>query len=62
MTTNHPNMNLPEGSGTMTGIQRAKSMKNIKVKIADMGGNGAGLAVVHPDVQMRHLDKAREYV
>jgi hypothetical protein len=61
LARDNPNLNLPDNGVPMSGIQRAKSMKHIRVRIADVDGNGAGLAVVDSDVQMRHLAKAKDY-
>jgi hypothetical protein len=66
LTRDNPNMHLPDGGSTMSGVERAKALRNIKVKIADIDGHRGvghiGLAVVHPDVKMGNLVKARQYV
>jgi hypothetical protein len=66
LTRDNPNMHLPEGGSTMTGVERARALKNVKVKLADLNGNRGvghiGLAVVHPDVKMGHIMKSRHYI
>jgi hypothetical protein len=66
MTRDNPHMNLPDGGSTMSGSERARALKNLKVKVADLnGGHGVGhigLAPVDLDVEMGRLQKKRHYM
>jgi len=36
LTRDNPNLSLPDGGTTLSGIERARLMKNVKIKIADV--------------------------
>jgi hypothetical protein len=66
MTRDNPHLNLPDGGSTMSGSERARALKNLRVKIADLNrGQGVGhigLAAADMDVEMGRLEKTRHYV
>lgn len=68
MTRDNPHMMLPQGGSTMSGPQRARALRNVKVKVADvsgMHGNGIGhigLVVVRPDIEMGRLERQKRYL
>jgi hypothetical protein len=67
LTRDNPHMRLPEGGSTLSGLDRTRALKDVKVKIADLNGNRAdvgriGLTVVHSDVEMGHLEKTKQYM
>jgi hypothetical protein len=66
MTRDNPHMKLPDGGSTMSGSERARALRNVRVKVADLnGGQGVGhigLAAVHLDLEMGRLEKKRHYI
>jgi hypothetical protein len=68
MTRDNPNMPLPAGGSTMSRVERARAMKNIRVKIGevqrrdDVGVGHIGLAMDHPEIQMGRLRRKGEYM
>jgi hypothetical protein len=66
MTRDNPHMHLPEGGSTMSGVERARALKHVKVRVGDLGNNGGighiGFAVVHPEIELGNLNKSRQYV
>jgi hypothetical protein len=66
MTRDNPHMRLPDGGSTMSGSERARALKNVRVKVADLnGGQGVGrigLAAEDLDVEMGRLEKKRHYM
>jgi hypothetical protein len=66
MTRDNPHMRLPDGGSTMSGSERARALKNVRVKVADLnGGQGVGhigLAATDVDVEMGRLEKKRHYM
>lgn len=70
LTRDNPHVNLPDSGSTLSGLERARMLKNVRVKIADVAGEDgvgrvglryAGLAA-DLNVQMAHLKKDRQYV
>jgi hypothetical protein len=63
MTRDNPHLNLPEGGTAMNGIDRAKALRNVKVKLADLRGNAEfgkiGLTVA--DAPSHELSRERQY-
>jgi hypothetical protein len=45
VSTMYTEMQLPQGSNTMSGVERARAMKGVRVKIADLGGEGSSTRV-----------------
>jgi hypothetical protein len=66
MTRDNPHMHLPDGGSTMSGVERAKALRNVKVMVADLnGGNGVGhigLVAKHPDVAAAKIEKGGRYI
>jgi hypothetical protein len=40
MSMDHPDIHMPQGASTMSGVERARAMKGVKVKIAALGADG----------------------
>jgi hypothetical protein len=69
MTRDNPQINLPEGGSTLSGLERARMLKKVKVKIADVSGDDGvgrvGLARLGSAESMtgvRDLEKGKRYV
>ena len=70
LTRDNPHLNLPEGGSTMSGLERARALKKVKVRIADVadenGVGKVGLRYAGPvddsSIQMAHLKRDRHYV
>jgi hypothetical protein len=68
MTRDNPNIPLPEGGSTMSGVERARAMKRVRVKIGEvrrpdgLGVGHIGLAMDHPEIQMDRLRRKGEYL
>jgi hypothetical protein len=66
MTRDNPLMMLPEGGSTMSGTERARALKDVKVRVAEVGtADGVGsikLAAVHPNIEMGNLEKRKRYL
>jgi hypothetical protein len=67
LTRDNPHMRLPEGGSTLSGLDRTRALKDVKVKIADLNGDRAdvghiGLTVVHADIEMGQLEKDKHYM
>jgi hypothetical protein len=66
MTRDNPHLPLPDGGTTMSGIDRARALKNVKVKITDLNTNASvgriGLTVADDGTKLSRLDKLRHYV
>lgn len=68
LTRDNPNLQLPEGGSTLSGIDRSRRMKHVKVKIGDVGTAAevgrVGLTCVddgNPFRSPRDLEKGRCY-
>ena len=65
MTRDNPHLLLPEGGSTLSGVERAKALRKLKVKITDLNEEGEvgriGLAAADAE---RHiaLSKTKQYV
>jgi hypothetical protein len=70
LTRDNPHLNLPEGGSGMSGLERARALKKVKVRIADVadenGVGKVGLRYAGPvddsGIQMAHLKRDRHYV
>jgi hypothetical protein len=67
LTRDNAHLHSPDGGSTMSGLERARALKHVKVRIADVGDeNGVGkvgLRYAGPDnIQMAHLTRDRHYV
>ena len=70
LTRDNPHLNLPEGGSGMSGLERARALKKVKVRIADVadenGVGKVGLRYAGPNddsnIQMAHLKRDRHYV
>jgi hypothetical protein len=66
MTRDNPHMHLPDGGSTMSGSERARALKHVRVKVADLNnGSGfghIGLASADHDVEMGRLEKKKQYM
>lgn len=69
LTRDNPHINLPEGGSTLSGLDRARMLKNVKVKIADVRGDDGigrvGLARLGSEESMtgvKDLEKVKRYV
>ena len=67
LTRDNPMINLPKGGSTLNGIDRARMLRGVKVKIADVGGNDAlgrvGLAMKNESSEnVAELRKGKAYV
>jgi hypothetical protein len=70
LTRDNPHLSLPEGGSTMSGLERARALKKVKVRIADVadenGVGKVGLRYAGPKddahIQMAHLKPDRHYV
>ncbi|KIW77566.1 hypothetical protein Z517_10012 [Fonsecaea pedrosoi CBS 271.37] len=65
LTRDNPHLNLPEGGSTLSGIERSRRMKMVKVKIADVGEDSSvgrvGLTQVDGFEEAKDLEKGRTY-
>ena len=65
LTRDNPHLRLPEGGSTLSGIERSRAMKVVKVKIADVSEDGrvgrVGLAQVDDWEDAKNLEKGRTY-
>ena len=69
LTRDNPHLSLPDGGSTMSGLERARLLRKVRVRLADVAdGSGVGkvgLSYAGPstaDVQMAHLKRDRNYV
>jgi hypothetical protein len=69
LTRDNPQINLPEGGSTLSGLERARMLKKVKVKIADVSGDDGvgrvGLARLGSTESMtgvKDLEKGKRYV
>jgi hypothetical protein len=69
LTRDNPQINLPEGGSTLSGLERARMLKKVKVKIADVGGSdGVGrvglarLGTMEGMAGVKDLEKGKRYV
>jgi hypothetical protein len=63
MTRDNPHLNLPEGGTAMSGIDRAKALRNVKVKIADLRGHAeiGKIGLTAADAPAHGLSRDRRY-
>lgn len=67
MTRDNPHIPVPKGGSTMSGTERARAMKNVRVKIGEVErGYGSpghiGLALEHPEIPLDRLRRKGEYM
>lgn len=70
LTRDNPHLNLPEGGSGMSGLERARALKKVKVRIADVADeNGVGKVGLRyagtgddGGLPMAHLRRERHYV
>jgi hypothetical protein len=67
MTRDNPHIPVPKGGSTMSGVERARAMKNVRVKIGELerqdGAPGhIGLALEHPEIPLDKLRRKGEYM
>jgi hypothetical protein len=66
MTRDNPHMNLPTGGSTMSGSERARALKNVRVKVAHVhqadGVGHIGLAAADSLAEMGRLEKKKHYM
>jgi hypothetical protein len=67
MTRDNPHIPVPVGGSTMSGTERARAMKHVRVKIGELekqdGAPGhIGLALEHPEIPMDRLRRKGEYL
>ena len=67
LTRDNPNIPLPDGGTTLSGLDRARLLKDVRVRIVDMSSSdGVGrVTMVHADaapVEVRDLEKGKNYV
>lgn len=67
MTRDNPHIPVPKGGSTMSGTERARAMKNVRVKIGEVErGDGSpghiGLALEHPEIPLDRLRRKGEYM
>jgi hypothetical protein len=67
LTRDNPMIDLPAGGSTLNGIDRARMLKGVKVKIADVGGNDGlgrvGLAMKNSSQEnVAELKKGKQYM
>lgn len=70
LTRDNPHLNLPDGGSTMSGMERARALKKVKIRIGDVadenGVGRVGLRHAGPEVEstaeMVHLKRDRQYV
>jgi len=64
LTRDNPNIRLPTEGSTLDGLDRARYLKGVKVKIGDLVGEstGAGKIGLAPADQIQHLQKGKIYV
>jgi hypothetical protein len=64
LTRDNPHLHLPEGGSTLSGTERSRAMKLVKVKIADVGDGKVGrvgLTQIDGDEEVRDLEKGKAY-
>jgi hypothetical protein len=66
LTRDNPNMRLPEGGTTLSGWERTRALKDVRVKIADLNHDGhvgrIGLTVEDRGEGGAHLNRAKNYL
>jgi hypothetical protein len=65
MTRDNPHLPVPDGGSTMSGVDRARALKDVKVKLTDLhtNSNVGRIALTVADEQRQvHLDKSKYYV
>lgn len=67
LTRDNPHFPVPPGGSTLDGLDRTRALRDMKVRIGDIGGlqgevGRVGFIPVHPQVQAMHLTKERKYV
>lgn len=66
LTRDNPHFPALPGSATMDGISRTRALRNVKVKVGDVGGphgeiGRIGFVPVHPTIPIGALSKHRKY-
>ena len=66
LTRDNPTIPLPAGGTTLSGLDRARLLKNVRVCIADVGSDGLGrvtlLQADAPPTGMSALEKKKHYL
>lgn len=69
LTRDNPHLHLPDGGSTMSGLERARMLKHVRIKLADVANDSGvgkvGLSYAGPSdaqVHMAHLKRDRQYV
>ena len=67
LTRDNPNIRLPEGGTALSGLDRARLLKDMRVRIVDVGSSdGVGRVILAhadaPPVMVRGLEKGKHYV
>lgn len=67
MTRDNPHLPVPMGGSTMSGTERARAMKNVRVKIGEVERQDGlpghiGLALEHPEIPLGKLRRKGEYL
>lgn len=65
MTRDNPHLILPDGGSTMSGIDRARALKDVRVKLTDLHANSdvGRIRLTVADSERRvHLNKSKHYV
>ena len=67
LTRDNPNLRLPDGGTTLTGLERARLLKDVRIRIADVGpseGVGrVGLSYARSESwQQEHLSRDKHYI
>lgn len=67
LTRDNPHFPVPPGSSTLDGISRTRAMRNVKVRIGDIGGPGGevgriGFVPVSANIPVEMLSKNRQYL
>lgn len=66
LTRDNPYIPVTEGGSTLSGIDRAKHMEKVKIKIGDVGPSSeeakVGIVYVHDDIGVAPPSKSRKYL
>jgi hypothetical protein len=67
LTRDNPNLHLPDGGTTLSGLERAQLLKDVKIRIADVGpSEGVGrvdLSYARSEPwQQEHLTRDKHYI
>ncbi|OCL13730.1 hypothetical protein AOQ84DRAFT_385199 [Glonium stellatum] len=64
MTYENPHMNIPEGGGVLDAIERARLLKDLKVRVGDVRGGDeeVGHVAMGTGANIRKLERGRLYI